>query len=313
MNKRQALTYGQTGQVVEFYPPEWVLGAVTGTPTYSIWEALDSNDDTAELSGNATVDSVSATVDQASGYSQTNRKRLYIDLTTGVTRGRPLILANGLTQREIVVPDGIASNDYLELDADLAYDYPVSVSTLKGWRLYFTIDSTWVQDESNINSARYPYRVRWSYTIDSVSYQRWTNLDLVRQQAKPSINVQDLLDSWPDLKGQDWIEQRGKGFQPQIDAAERRVDFDARLHGTDPNTLRDQQLYDGVLLSAVKLELAEAGICPGNRTIEPFIAERKKQYQDDFMQAIGVLKIPVDQGKEGAITDRPFVQPTFTR
>src|SRR5688572_22100097 len=108
MNKRQSLVYGQAGQEVEFFPPEWVRGVPTGTPTYTIFEGAESNDGDSELTGNAAVDSVSTTVDQVSGYSLANRRRLYVAATTSLVRGRPYVLANANGQRELVTPDAIA-------------------------------------------------------------------------------------------------------------------------------------------------------------------------------------------------------------
>jgi hypothetical protein len=313
MNKRQSLVYGQTGQEVEFYAPEWVRGVPTGTPTYSIWEALDSNDNDAELSGNGTIDSVSTTVDQTSGWSQANRRRLYVAATTSTVRGRPLVLANANGQRELVTPDAIASADYIDLSADLAYDYPITTSTLKGLRMSFVIDSTWIADESNLSSPTTPYRVLWTYTIDSVTYRSWTYFDVVRQRKMHSLTVDDLVELWPDLRGQDWGEQRGQGFAPQLDAAFERIEFDARMHKVDPNQLRDQQGFDELMRSAAIWMIARTGTVPAGRDVEAFQDQAMKQYHADFAQAIAVLKMSIDQGKEGSITERPFRQPTFRR
>lgn len=313
MNKRQSLVYAQTSQTLEFFPPQWAKGVPTGTPTYSIWQALDSNDNTVELSGNASIDSVSTAVDVDSGYSQENRRRLYISSTSGIVRGRAYVLANTNGERELVIPEAIASNDYLDLEADLAYDYPASTSTLKGYRIYFSPSDSWTGDESKINSHVYPYRARVSYSID-IDYQGWLEFDLVRQAKSYSLNVNDLAEIWPDLRNSEWREQHGQGFAKQIDAAFERLEFDSRLHGVDLNQLRSAQLFDELMRSAAVWLIARAGgPAPGGREPTEFLADAKKQYQDDFMQAIGVLKLNVDQGKEGAITEAPFRQPVFRR
>jgi hypothetical protein len=313
MNKRQSLVLGQTGQEVEFFPPEWVRGVPTGTPTFTIFEGADSNDGDSELSGNATIDSVATTVDQVSGYSQSNRNRLYVAATTSLVRGRQYVLANANGQRELVTPDAIASADYVDLQSSLAYDYPITTSTLKGLRIYFTIDATWIADEANLNDQRTPYRVLWTYTVDSVTYRSWSYLDVVRQRKSYGLNVDDLVETWPDLRGQDWAEQRGQGFAKQLDAAFERIEFDARLHRVDVNQLREAQMFDELMRSAVVWVIARTGTAPAGRDVETFLNEARKQYQDDFMQAIGVLKMPVDQGTDGAITDQPFRQPVFKR
>src|SRR5688572_27601216 len=81
------IVYGQTGQVVETYPDEWRAG-VPSSATCSVYDGRKGLDESAEFSPAVTVDSVSTTVDQASGYSQTNQKRLYIASTSGLVAGR---------------------------------------------------------------------------------------------------------------------------------------------------------------------------------------------------------------------------------
>src|SRR5688572_28126319 len=101
MNERRSLLTGQTGQLLDFYPPEWVKGVPTSAATYAVF-AIDADlDDAAEFSGTATADSVNTTFSAASGPSQaTNRDRCYLNSVTGIKAGRLYVAANADGQRE---------------------------------------------------------------------------------------------------------------------------------------------------------------------------------------------------------------------
>lgn len=311
MDVRQALVYGQTGQVLEFYPPEWVLGALSGTTTYSIWRAGDSNDDTVQLSGNATSDAVSTTFDAASGYSQTNRRKANLTATTSIDVGKAYVIANAYGQRERVVPTLIASADYVELENDLAYSY-TTADTFKGLRQYFTIDATFIATESKINQSGSPYRVLWTYTVNSIVYKHWTYFDVVRQARQHNVNFQDLMELFPDLGQSEWLEQRGQKFGKQIDAAWDRVRFDAQMNGLDLNDVRDSDL-DEVVRSCAIWKIAEAGVCPGGWDVPTWEVKRAEQYKADFGRAIAVQNLKVSQSREGGITQTPLRPITFRR
>src|SRR3990167_5217862 len=95
--------YGVTGQVVEVYPPEADEG-IPSSATASVFDGTRSLDETADFSPAVTIDSVSTTVDVASGYSESSRIKLSLAATTNIVIGRQYLLENTDQQREIATP-----------------------------------------------------------------------------------------------------------------------------------------------------------------------------------------------------------------
>src|SRR5574343_614355 len=119
------IVYNRSGQTVTFYPPESLrdlLGAPS-SPTANVFFGTTSNDDTVEFTPSVSVDSVSTTVDVASGVSQSSRNTLYVAATTSTAIGTLYQVENVSGQREIVEPKGIAAADSLTLVNDLQFDY----------------------------------------------------------------------------------------------------------------------------------------------------------------------------------------------
>lgn len=259
-----ALAFGQTGQEVEFYPPAHILlthGAPASAATYRIYRGTQPDDDAPVVGpSSATLDSVSTTVSTVSGYAQSNRKRLYLNSTTGVVVGRQYLLSNASEQRELVVARSVTAT-YVDLDRALAFDYPVTTSTLVGLRHAFTIDATFIQDESNINvwglspllgeqsagGQSPPFRVEWRYTAGTV-WRTWTDFDVTRHPAGPHLSLSDLRTIIPDIHLGEWVDQRGQDFMPQLKAAERLLQIDIRGAGYDPDSIQDPQVYQSLLL-----------------------------------------------------------------
>ena len=318
-----ALTYGRTGQTVEMYPPVAELindGPPASAANYRVLAGTKSNDETAEIALTAaTLDSVSTTVDVVSGYAQTNRTRLYLTATTNIAIGRYYLVANTAGQREVVRVANIAAGDYVELEVPLSYDYAITSSTFKGIRHYFTIDATFIATESKINvygtpsldggrsasTNAPPYRVEWVYsTAGSIPRNTWTTFDVVRQQFKHSVSVGDIRRLVPDVVFTEWTQQRGQGFEPQIDEAAQRVQYDIRMAGYDPDAVRDPFVLDQLIKYATLSVLKGAGL-PLELTFEDY----EGIYRKKFDAAIGTsLKAWMDTGSEGSITPAPAQQ-----
>mgnify|MGYP001607003175 CR=1 FL=1 len=142
------ITYNISGQIVETYPPEMDEGPPSSA-TCSVFDGDRSLDDTADFSPTVTVDAASLTVSSSSGYSQTNRRKVNFSSTTGLAIGRLYRLLNADSQWEIARCTRIVTNSYIEVEDDLKYDYGTT-ATLKGLRMTFTVDATWVATEANI-------------------------------------------------------------------------------------------------------------------------------------------------------------------
>lgn len=316
MDRRASIVYGKTGQVVEFYPPEAVEG-VPSVATVSVWAGTQSNDDTAEYSPTPTIDATSITMDAAGGFfnHEVSRKRLFLPNVSGLVVARSYLAQNLVSQREVVRLSRISSSAPICVDGehDLVHDYPIG-SSLLGMRIYFTVDPTWVADESNINPYDLPYRVRWRYTVAGVVRDHWTYLDLVTVAKQHGVTVESLLEEWPTLWYQLGPDDRVAEAGSLIRAAWDRVEMDLRLAGTDPNTLRDSGMLD-MLVRAAAMEVLgrQRGTCPPGRDLEQFIRESAAIYHRDFEKAVAGNKLTraADNGT-GAIDSDPVRVGWFT-
>lgn len=327
-----SLIYNVTGQEVEFYPPaaELILeGIPTAAASYSVWKGTASNDDTAEFSGTATLDSVDTAVQGSAGYSQSNRRRVYLSSVSNIVTGRSYMLDNNEKQREIITPARVTTSGVFN-EIDLSFDYASGANTtFKGIRHYFTIDATFIADKTKINvygsvnrlrttnMALYsaadteapPYRVRWSYSIGGLTRHYWTYFDVVRQPARHSVDVDSLRELFPDIAANEWNEQRGEYFRKQIDAGFDLVKFDVRAAGYDIDAIREGPMLDELVRRAAIFVCAEAGICPGNRNPEQWVIDTRQAYRNMFDRAIGsILHVWMDTGSTGAITPKPASQ-----
>jgi len=125
----------------------------------------------------ATINSVSTTVDAASGVSQTNPRKLYLAATTNISKEGIYILTDGEGRTEEVEVVGISSGDYVFLKDDLQRDYESS-DTFVGTELTYTLTAGNAQDPNG--DCDVDFRVEWTYTVDGTSYIRETLYDVVR-------------------------------------------------------------------------------------------------------------------------------------
>jgi hypothetical protein len=294
LNPRLSLVYGQTGQVVEFYPPESALGQASGAATYSVW-ALDADlDGTAEFSGTATLDNVSTTFDANSGFSNASlRDRCFLTATTNIAVGRTYLASNAIGQKELVIVDAITAAAWVSKEGPLGYDYTTS-DTFLGLRHYFTIDATWVADEDHIQNG---WRILWTYAIGGVTYKTWTGFDLVRVKTRHQITEADIYARFPDMRHQQALDERGQGWRTIIGEAERHVDFDLRTkYQLTADELREPALYNRLVLSCAIWKISETR-APKGRELTEFNSQMRMQYYQDLNALEKV--VPVDKGTSG--------------
>jgi hypothetical protein len=314
MDATAELIYGVTGQTVSVYPPEWGQG-VPSSASARVYEGELGDDDTPEFVPSVSVDAVSTTVDAASGYSQANRRRLYVASTTGIAVGDDYRVENALGQHELIAVLYVATNDYLILDADLVYDYPATSSTVKGLKMSFAADATWLATEAKILEPGGPsYRVVWSYTLASVIRRRVTYARLVRTPGGTGVTVKDLRRRWPDLDYEEPSALRGQAYQWAIQAGYERVRTDLLAAGWQPSQPRDTELVDELVVRATLWTLARAGIGPGGRQVEAVIEECKKDYHAGVFQICKAgQRLDMDLGTQGAATGKPRAHIWFDR
>jgi len=327
-----SLIYGRTGQVVSFYPPDAVVtaeGAPTIAATYSVWRGIQGNNETALLAGSATLDTVSTTLTASAGYSQTNRRALTLSSTsnTGVGERYCIGSADTVARREIVTLAQISSSTAAVAEEELSFDY-ASGSTFKGLRHYFTIDSTFIQTESNINvwgsqsggildpmvfGANYPntaapsYRVRWVYATGSTTRETWTTFDVCRKPAQANLSITDLRSVAPDLPYLEPAAQFGQNWAPQLVRAEMDVALDIRGDGYDPNAINDPEFYDRLVLWKWAVNVGYALWIGGTKPAWfDSVREEYTNLRAKFVTA--TLKAKVDLGTTGATTVNPVAQ-----
>lgn len=306
MNTRAALDFGLTGQVVEFYPPE-ALEGVPSAPTVKLYRADQSNDDTPEQTPAGTVDATTILTNAASGFFNhaVSRRRVFLASVAGLVVGRRYLLQNLVGQREVVTIVKIDATS-IDVELDLGHDYPIG-SSLIGIRITWTVDATWIADETNINDAREPYRVLWQYTIGT-SRRQWQLLDVTRFPARSGLTVNDLADHIPDIVYQDEAPGMGSTFQRVISAGWRRLSRDLRGHGRDPNSVLDG-LRDDLHLLSTLLEWAESGHAPPGRDVESYRAERQRLYLTEIERLVqgGKLRTNTTDGSGVPVAAQPII------
>jgi hypothetical protein len=283
--------YGLTGQTLTTYPPEAIQG-IPSAATCSVYLGERGNDETAEFSPAVTVDAA----------------------TTSIALGELYLVTNAASQSELVRPIGIASADYIDLDADLAYDY-ASGATFKGVSLTVTIDATWVADESKILTPDEPsYRVMWAYTLGSKSRRWWTYLRLARYASRHGVTIHTLRKYYADLPAEAEALNRGEAFAGLIDAAWGDVRSDLVRGGVQPEQVRDTETLGKLVVYRTFLLAARKGQLPGSRDPDTVAKEWQSEYDRLYASTVSaVLRLPVDQGTQGATTVVPVTQPWFTR
>jgi hypothetical protein len=307
MNSRTQLVFGVTGQVVEFYPPESVLGAASAGATYSVFGPQADLDGTAEFTGSATLDSVSTTFDAASGFSNTSdRDRCYLTATTNIAIGRTYLATTTNNQKELVKVDAIKSADWVSKEGPLFYDY-VSTDTFLGLRHSFTVDATWIAEEENIGTD---WKILWVYTIGGVSYRAWTYLDVVRAVAKADITGAELYELFPDLRHEQHADLRGTDWEHIKEYATKQLRFDIQRFGTTLDQIRSDD-WNIVLLNGMRFALAESGWHPPGRDQETFVTDSKAKYWESLSDI--AKRVLVDKGTSGAATQKGVAQLTFRR
>lgn len=302
MDKRLELVFNLTSpaQLFELYPPE---GAVTGTPTYSVWSGYRGDDEPVEFTGNATVDTTSLVVGTASGYSQVNRRRVFLASTNGLVVGRRYILSNALGQREVVKVVAISANVYADTEYDLAYDYAPTTSTIAGFRLTFSPPGSFVIDESKLNAEDFPYRIRWEYVVAGVAGRYLQYFDLLRHREQPGLDDESLKDSWPDIAYMIEPERRERIMRE----AGLTLDKDLRLRRVDPALIAPQETRTQLLKDCFAMLAVRSGAAiPQGHDAVTALRTFTRAYLDALELAVqGVLVHTQNRGDDNVNPDPP--------
>lgn len=292
MDKRLGLVYNliAPAQLFELYPPEGVPAAAA---TYSVWPGFRGDDEAAEFSGTATMDTYSQAPSAASGYTQANRRRVNIATTTGLAVGRLVVLENVLGQKEVAKVTAIAAASYFEVEYDLAYDY-TTTSTVKGFRQTFSPPDVFVQNESKINSEAYPYRIRWSYTVAGVAGRNLQYFDLLRHAEQPGLVDDDVKNTWPDSAYMMDADRR----QRIMGEAHAELDKDLRLRGLDPALIAPQSVRTQLLKNCFTYLAVRSGAAiPQGHDAASALRTATRSYLDGLELAVQAGKLLQTQNR----------------
>lgn len=282
------IVYGVTGQTLEYRVPQ-------GRPTsaaFAVFDDFAGDDDTAEFSGTATVESVSTTVDATSGAGQVDPTKISLTSTTGITTNRKYLISEG-SKQEWVSPVEIVSGDYIRVRYPLKNAYTTS-ATFVGTTITAAVDSTWVADEGNVSDHLDPnpsYRVRWAIVVDSVTYIAYSYFDLVRAPVQHSVDIDDVNARAPGLHDSMPTEYEAEQGRPLLDAAWLSVQAKLAAHSIDADAFRNAQILDELVILRSLCLLAMGGWKPlGYESVAQYVLDTKTDYETFFQQHISVTQ-----------------------
>lgn len=297
MRTTSDVVYDITGQTLAHR----VLQGRPTSATFKVFRDTQSDDETAEFEGTATVDSVSTTLTAASGRGQTDPNKVNMT-TTNVVTGRKYLISEGQMKEwfePIQVETGYARGRYPLRNAF------TTAATVVGTTITAAVDSTWVADESNISNHLDPnpdYRVRWEIVVGSDTLVEYSFFDLVRATIGTGVDIFDLNDRAPGLHDSLPIEYRPDQGQSLIAAALRSVQAELGADSIDIDAIRDVQVLDELVILRALNMLAIGGWRPKSYAslveyIDATGKEYARFYEKNFKAA---LSRRMDAGTTGA-------------
>jgi hypothetical protein len=151
----------------------------------------DSSPITDAITGSASVDSTSTTLDAAATARDT---LVPLTSTTGISVGDRLLLTNQLGQTEFIEVDGVDAGVAVYAKEPLQYAY-ASGDTCVSTLCTVTLDSTWVADESNLSDVINPnarYRTVWTPVVAGKTHRIATYFDLLRYPFEHGVTPLDV-------------------------------------------------------------------------------------------------------------------------
>lgn len=313
MRTVQDIAYAVTGQTVSYDAPEGRPSSVTSATVYR-WDMSD--DDTSESTaiGTPSVETnPNTTIDAASGYGETDARKLNVAATTGFTRERSYLVTSADGLREWFEVEEIDSGNYVIAKHPLHNGY-ATADTVQSTRLQATVDSTWVADETNLMlddvGPNPGYRIRWVYVVSSVTYVADTYFSLTRYVGRHGVSPQDIevmAPGWLDMLPTDHRKDQGRKL---IDNAYREVKIDFHQIDVAASSVAESELIDE-LTRYKTLELGEWAryLKGGIDESQANAASRRYQTRLDSLARI-VSRVPV-RDSTGAAT--PVIATGLTR
>lgn len=311
-------------QSLTYDPPE--LYRPSGTPTVTVYRgyADDSASGVSATTGAASVDSVDTTLSAAASIGDTE---VSVTSATGIARDRRYLVTDASGAIEQLEVRGV-SGTTVYLRTPLANDY-ASGATLQGQRITIAIDDTWAADTSNLTDsvvdttdvrfspgadvpiAAAGYRVRWSYTVNSIPTIGVSYFDLVRYHAKTLVrplDVDRLFPGWIDRLPPDYRVDQGAAL---IQEAFSSIKMDALADSQLVRRIRDTQVLAELVKYRANVLAMQNDVMAGRRDASAY-ALANDLYDRRYNQLIREPKIAVDQTGGGA-NDAGIRQPAFVR
>lgn len=296
MQESQDILFNITGQTVFFDALEGRPSSVTSV---DVFRDQDGDDATAQFSPTGTVETnPNTTIDAASGAGQSDPTKLAVAATTGFARNRRFLVtsaANG--ELEWFECERIVSADAVYARSPLLNAY-VTSDTVQSTRITFTVNATWVADESKISTPQRvqpEYRIRWKYVVGGVTYVATTYCDLIRIPFRHSVIGPDVAAysaGWYDRLP---VDDRRNGGERVITESARQVKEDLRMRGIADYAQRNSEFLNGLVVRKAVFVGAHTNYLHG--AVDPaFMARAEADYYNFFEKLIRETTTQVTEG-----------------
>jgi hypothetical protein len=308
MRRPDDVFFNVTGQTVAILVKD---GRPTSA-TFKVQRNYALDDDVAEFSGAATVDTVTTTTTAAAGQGEADPRRIDLTSTTGIQVGRRYRLSGlGLVEWVDVVEIGVG---YVRVRHPLENDY-AAASTFVSTYLTAAVDGTFIADPNKLSDTADTapdYRVIWSIAVNSTTVRAYSFFDVVRAPISYGVELSDITDRAPGLHDALPIEQRAEQGRQLLDATWRALRADLVKIGVDVNTLRDNEAVDELMIRLALRLVAEGGWHPTQATWAEYVAMTTANYDRFFESHFAVAIKHLQQYQAAGLlqstapTDRAF-------
>ena len=286
MRRTAALVYGQTGQSLTIRVPQ---GRPTSA-TFAVYRSYyDESTATAEWSGTATLDSVTTTLGTAAGPSQTDPRLLTLT-TTGITEGtRYLLSQESVSEWVDVVQVGTST---IRTRFPIQHDYTTG-ATFKGATLSAAVDATWIATLANVSilvDTTPDYRVKWTIVVNGATIVLYSFFDVVRTLVGHQVEIADINARAFGLSDSLPVEYRDEDGRPIIDAAWSAVRAHLIAQGIQPDSWRDDEAIDELVILRSLRTLAEGGWHPPGVDLLAYQTMTTANYDRFFETHVVTLK-----------------------
>ena len=318
----QEVLFGVTGQTFFYDCPE----ARPSAPTVSVFRCTTDDNGSAELAttGAASVDAVNTTFSASQGDTS-----FTVTSAASIVRGRRyLVTATDLDREWVEVISILGTTIGIRQPLKNAY---AAGSTFQGCRISISVDSTWIADISKITDildmsglawrtdrlidswvpGAAGYRLRWSYTANSVTCLGISFADVVRYQAKNLVTPLDVdrrFPGWIDRLPPDYAEDQGQGL---IDEAFQALKMDALGDAQLVRRIRNTEVVRELVVYRANMIAVEASAIAGASNAEQ-VKLAGELYEQRYLQLLREPKVPTD-ATGGGSSAQPQREPAWRR